>query len=137
MEENTSGYQELEHTADWALRVWGRDLETLFATAAEGMNSLGGIELQAKGRVTRRIEIQGLDNETLLVEFLNELLYLGEDEGLAFDVFKLKIDAGRLAGEMEGAPLRVHEKEIKAVTFHNMKVEETAAGFEVVIVFDV
>lgn len=137
MEKKKCGYEEVEHTADWALRVWAPDIETLFATAAEGMNRLSGIELDAGSEVMSIVQFEAQDMETLLVDFLSEVLFASEDEGIGYDKFGLTIENGRLTGELGGGKIVRQEKQIKAVTFHNLKIEETAAGLEVLIVFDV
>jgi SHS2 domain-containing protein len=72
-----------------------------------------------------------------LVAFLSELVYYQEQENLAFDTFDLRVAAQWLKVGMEGAPIASVEKAIKAVTYHNLKVEKTLEGFETTIVFDV
>lgn len=131
------GSRELEHTADWELEVWAPDLPTLLAEAARGMYRLMGVALAAKPRSRRRLELEAGDPEALLVEFLGELLYLGEAEGIAFDTFDLSLAAGRLTAELEGAPIRACTKEIKAVTFHRLEVRDGPRGLETCVVFDV
>ena len=132
-----AGYQERAHTADWELEVWAPDLPGLFEQAARGMASLSGVQLQPAPRQSRRLELDAIDAESLLVRFLEELLYLQSAEGLAFDVFRLGFQEWRLQADLEGAPLAHLDKEIKAVTFHNLKVQASERGWEVRIVFDV
>jgi SHS2 domain-containing protein len=131
------GFEEISHTADWSARVWAEDLPFLFVEAARAMNSLSGTVIGAAPRVTRTFEAEGPDVESLLVAFLSELVYYHEQENLAFDVFDLRVAAQWLKAEMEGAPIETVEKAIKAVTYHNLKIEKTAEGFETTIVFDV
>ena len=137
MKDPISGYREIEHTADWALHVWAPDLETLFCQAAIGMYALAETELAAAKRLARRVELQAPDHETLLVAFLNELLFFGENEGLGFDRFEISISHSSLTAALVGAEMVSRKKEIKAVTFHNLQVASTPGGFEVTIVFDV
>lgn len=137
MVEKRSGFSELAHTADWSLKVWAPDLPVLFAQCAEGMYWLMQARLQAAPRLERTFETHGDDPETLLVAFLSELLYLGESEALGFDRFHLVFEGDRLQVAVEGAPIAEQKKEIKAVTFHNLAIERTGAGYTVVIVFDV
>ena len=131
------GFKEIPHTADWSIRVWAGNLPDLLAESARGMNWLAGAELSEHPRETRTYEIEGPDGEGLLVSFLTELVYYAEQENLGFDDFDIQIKNGRLKAEMGGAPLVSLDKAIKAVTWHNMKIEETAKGLEVEIVFDV
>ena len=131
------GHEELPHTADWALRAWGEDLPALFAEAALGMNALSGVRLQPAPRITRRLELEADDDESLLVAFLSELLYVQEAEGLAFDDLRIQTDGPRLSAEMEGGAVASIARPIKAVTFHNLKIARMAGGFQAEIVFDV
>jgi SHS2 domain-containing protein len=131
------GFEEIPHTADWSLRIWADDLPGLLAESARGMNWLSGVELAEGPRVVRKYETEEPDGESLLVAFLTELVYYAEQENLGFDDFDIQIKDGRLKVEMGGAPLKSLSKAIKAVTWHNLKIIETAKGLEVEIVFDV
>jgi protein archease len=131
------GFEEISHTADWSARVWAADLPSLFTEAARAMNSLSGTVTGAGLRVRRTFEAEGPDPESLLVAFLSELLYYQEQENLAFDIFDLRVASQWLKVEMEGAQVAASEKAIKAVTYHNLKIEKTNEGLETTIVFDV
>lgn len=131
------GFEEIPHTADWALRVWADDLPGLLAQAARGMNWLSGAELSDGPRERRVFEADSADAESLLVAFLSELVYYAEQENLGFDAFDIRIFDFRLSANMQGAPLKSLKKAIKAVTWHHLEIEKTSRGLEVVIVFDV
>jgi SHS2 domain-containing protein len=131
------GFEEISHTADWSARVWASDVQSLFIEATRAMNSLSGTVIGTGPRLTRTFEAEGLDIESLLVAFLSELVYYQEQENLVFDKFDLRVAAQWLKAEMEGAPIESVEKAIKAVTYHNLKIQKTAEGFETTIVFDV
>jgi SHS2 domain-containing protein len=133
----TGGFQEQPHTADWALEVWAPDLVGLLQQAAVGMYALMQARLQAEPREAYRFEISAPDRETLLVTFLSELLYFTQRDEVAFDQFDLAQAGERLTAEVEGAPIESIAKEIKAVTYHNLAVRETARGLATTIVFDV
>ena len=62
-------YEEIEHTADWALRVRGADLPTLFSNAALGMMELAGVRTENTAGESRKIELTADDMETLLVDW--------------------------------------------------------------------
>lgn len=131
------GFEEVSHTADWSARVWAPDLPTLFKEAARAMNSLSGTVIGTNGRVSRALEVEGPDLESLLVAFLSELVYYQEQENLTFDDFDLRVAGQWLKVAMEGAQTESVDKAIKAVTYHNLKIERTTEGFETTIVFDV
>lgn len=132
-----SGYRELPHTADWELQVWAPDLISLLEQAAKGMYHLAGARIESNTRHTRRIELKYSDPEILLIDFLTELVYLVDTEGLAFDDFGLQLSRDRLIAVITGGPLVSINKEVKAVTFHNLTVRTTRRGLEANIVFDV
>ncbi|MEJ2597944.1 MAG: archease [Anaerolineales bacterium] len=132
-----AGFQEVEHTADWALEIWAPTLAQLFEQAARGMLALTGIELAAQAREIRQLDLLAIDLESLLVNFLNELLFWGENEYMAFDDFHLTIEGTHLTGWVEGAPIAAQTKEIKAVTYHNLVISHSAGEFRVRIVLDV
>jgi len=130
-------YEEIQHMADWSLRVYAGDLPGLFAEAARGMTALAGMRLTDGPRTRRKFSINGPDTESLLVGFLSEILYLGEEEKLGFDEFHLQFEDDRLEAELGGAAIRSIDKIIKAVTYHNLQIRQTEKGLEVEIVFDV
>jgi SHS2 domain-containing protein len=137
MAEVKSGFREHEHTADWELEVWAPNLVALCEQAARGMYALSGICLADKPRIQRKFVIPAVDSEQMLVKFLNELLFYSEQYRLGFDDFRLRLDEDELTAEINGATIAHMDKEIKAVTYHNLKVNQTADGLEVRIVFDV
>ncbi len=129
-------WQEIEHTADLGLHLWAADLPDLFTTAALGMFSLfivPGDTLSA----TKTLTLTALDVETLLVAWLNELLYLVEVEGLAFTVFEFaQLTPTRLVVTLRGGPILEYTGYVKAATFHDLRVVATPEGYETEIVFD-
>ena len=137
MKKETAGFREIEHTADWELEVWAPDILELLKQAALGMFFLSGAQLSDGPRLTRKFEVAAVDPEGLLVSFLSELLYYGEGESLGFDQFELSLDGEKLWAQAEGAPYVSLDKEIKAVTYHNLKVRNGPGGLLVRIVFDV
>ncbi len=130
--------EEIEHTADWAYRVRGKNLAELFIQAALGLYSLVGMQLGPGSKTTRSIQLKGIDRESLLVAWLNELLYLHESESLGFEQIKIQyLDETSLQARIIGAPTQQWLKDIKAVTYHNLAIRETESGLEVTLVLDV
>ncbi len=130
-------FEEIQHTADWSLRVWAADLPGLFAESARGMNALTGVHLAEAPRTRQNFEAVAPDPESLLVAFLSELVYYAEHEHLAFEQFDIVIEGQKLMVRMTGAPILSLNKAIKAVTYHNLHIHQTERGYEVEIVFDV
>ncbi|MBE0411974.1 MAG: archease [Anaerolineales bacterium] len=132
-----TGFHELDHTADVELLVWGPDLPLLLEQSALGMYSLAGIQLKPGPAQTRILELPVADPESLLVNFLSELLFLLEMEEVGFNHIKISIDASKLHAELKGKTLESQAKQIKAVTYHNLEVHPGLDGLEARIVFDV
>ncbi len=131
-------FEEIAHTADWSIRVWADDLRGLLTESARGMYVLAHAEAGEGPRVQRELSLEAVDAESLLVVFLEELLYFSESKKYLFDDFSaLKIEGSKVSGMMEGGALRSQEKEIKAVTFHNLEIRKSERGLEVEIVFEV
>lgn len=132
------GFEEVEHTADIAIRVWGSDLAELFTNAAYGMAcQLANAEVVV-AETEREVQIEAEDLELLLVEWLSELLYLGEKDGVVFTEFDvLEMRPGSLQAIARGGPVEEYQGHIKAVTFSELDIKETARGYETIIVFDV
>ena len=131
-------YTVLDHTADLALRVYGDSLEELFANAATGMFAQMADLSEVPLTVQRVVSVEGVDNESLLVAWLSELLYLRETHREAYTRFRVQFPApDRLEGVAEGGPWQAFERPIKAVTFHGLRIEYQAGGYRATIVFDV
>lgn len=131
-------YHEVEHTADRALRVWGQKLEDLFAGAARGMYSLMA---DLDGLVTtdwREIRLEAWDPPSLLVDWLNELLFLTETEGLVFVDSRIEsLDDTVLVARAGGVAAPITQAHIKAATFHDLEFVHDGPGWSTVITLDV
>lgn len=132
-----SGFEEIQHTADWALRIWSADLAGLLRQAGLGMNALMGLELDKNQSCPVSITLAAADAESLLVAFLNEILFYQEVEGIGFADYPLSLDGLSLKAELAGFPVHRMEKPVKAVTFHNLVIEPVGEGLEARVVFDV
>ncbi|MGC9469711.1 MAG: archease [Anaerolineae bacterium] len=131
-------WEELEHTADLALRVWGDDLADLFATTASGMFAHVGLPDRDSNPFTHKLELSAPDVETLLVDWLNELLYLHETRRRIFTEYRFEaISRSHLRATAEAYPIREYRTHIKAATFHCLEVEAEVGGYRTDIVFDV
>jgi SHS2 domain-containing protein len=132
-------FEEVGHTADVALRVIAPDLNALFETAARGMFHLMGTDSGTPMRIARRVELRSGDIESLLVDWLNELLFLQEshnEQYVRFDVEELS--ETRLVAVARGGPARtLPGRKIKAATFHDLNVTPTPDAHTATVVFDV
>ena len=135
-------YEVFEHTADIGLNVYGSTLPELFIHAAQGMESLMVAPEQVQVRVSREIVVEGHDKISLLIAWLNELIFLFDTEYLLLHQFQ--IDAltetqlkARASGEPYDGQRHDLSSAIKAVTWHEAVVEQTDGGYKARIIFDI
>jgi len=132
----------IDHTADVGVRVRAPSPAEAFACVAAAMFDFmverEGVAPERRWSV--RLEAEGW--EDLLVAWLEELLYRYESEGVVPRTFHIsEIASTHLVAEIEGEyldPAR-HEtrSQIKAVTYHQLRAEETGEGFVVQVIFDI
>lgn len=135
-----AGFEEVPHTADLELHVWGEDLPSLFRQAVRGMYQLLDIQEDSRGEEAfhRNLSLEAMDEEGLLVRLLEELLYLAAEEGQAFRIDSLTISPDwTLRASLSGRQIAGFRRDIKAVTYHNLEIFSTEDGREVNIVFDI
>ena len=131
-----------EHTADIGLRMRAADLNELFADAARGLFGLI-VENLADVRPTQaeQIHVDGTQREYLLFDWLNELLYLFDSRHLVCSEFKVTVTATGLDAEVRGEPLDPGrhrlDHEVKAITYHGLKVEQTSEGWLAEVILDI
>lgn len=139
------GYRFLDHTADVAVELAAPTLAGLYAEAAAAFTDTITERERVEERASRRFELAAEDAERLLVEWLGELLYVFEVDGLLVARAEVEVerrDEGlRLAAEAFGEPLD-HDRHpvkvlVKAITFHGLQVSETAGSFAARLVFDI
>ena len=131
-------WREIEHTADWALEIRGKDHAQLFENAAMGMASLLGGRSVGRWTSRKRLRLIAPDWETLLVDWLSELLFWLEGEGLILhDVRIEKVNEMEIRAEAMGTKGTDLRRHIKAVTYNDLAIRAFEGGLETTIVFDV
>jgi SHS2 domain-containing protein len=135
-------YEIFEHTADLGLRVKAPDLETLFADAGRGLTSMITANLEAI-RPVREVSLRVADTrlDDLLFDWLSEILYLFESEHLLLSDFTVQLGDEGLQATARGEPLdddrHQLEHEVKAITYHGLKVEQTPDGWLAEVIVDI
>jgi len=124
------------------VHAWGPSRAEAFARAAEGVFALGVSPTHVASQETREVLAQGDSPEALLVNWLNECLYVHEIEGFA--VARVEIDAcreGFVHGVLHGEALDPARHPVgtivKAATHHQVEVRETADRVDVRVIVDV
>ncbi len=136
------GFELIDHTADVGIVARGDTIDQVFANAARGLFSIiaepGGI-----GESERRdIALEAPDRESLLVEWLNHLIYLFDTENIIF----AKFDITRLSdirlhaiayGEKADASRHRLKTGVKAATYHMLKIEKKDDGYRAQVLLDI
>ncbi len=141
-------FQILEHTADLKVKAQGKDLAELFKNTAVGMflGSLGQEDLksQPSAKLTkkseRKLEISANDLKALLVNFLNELIFFSDTYNEIYLDFKFeKISETELKGIAYSQPIPEpgFKAEVKAATFHQLKIKKIQSGYKAIVLFDI
>ncbi len=136
-------YEPFEHTAEAGIIARGATLAKAFANAAEGMYALvldlDGID----ERVEREITIEGEGHEHLLIDWLLELVFLTETEGLVFRRFKVdelserRLHAVAWGERFDADRHHSHNVMVKAVTQHMLEIAREDGGYRVQVLFDI
>jgi len=135
-------FEIIEHTADIGIRAFGASETEVFENAAVGMFSLISDLEKIREDNDFNIEIEAEDRETLLVEWLNELIYLYDSQELllkSFRITSLKETALRGIAYGEHIDPSRHDlnADIKAATYHMLKIKKGPDGWIAEIIFDV
>jgi len=134
-------YKLINHTADIGIRAYGKDLKQAFANTARGMFSLITDLRKIKTSYSREIAVDAGDKETLLVTWLDELIYLFDTEYLLFkkfDISELTESSLKAKAYGEKVDSRRHAIKIgiKSTTYHMLRIW-CNGGYHIQVIFDV
>jgi SHS2 domain-containing protein len=133
-------FEILEHPADIRLKVTALSKKGLFRGALKGMASIiNGQECLKEEIIEKKIEILSLDEETLLVDFLNEVLAQTDIYNSVFSEIKIEeFTSQKIRGKIKGHKVERFKEEIKGVTYHGLDIIKNKKGlWEVIILFDI
>lgn len=135
-------FEIIDHTADTGIIAYGADVKELFSNAALALFSLITDIESIEERLQHILEINSEDRDSLLVEWLNELVYLFDAEHFLFDRFEIEsLSPNQLRATCYGEsidPLKHKIKMgVKAATYHMLKVDEDSNGYKAQVIFDI
>lgn len=131
-------YQPLEHPSDIGILAFGRSKEEIFQNAAWGMFSL----MADLGRVANKekysIKVSGDDLDSLLINWLNELIFYQDSKKILLKEFRIKkMGATELEAEVSGEKINPNKhliyRPVKAATYNQLQITKNQAR----IIFDV
>jgi len=133
-------FEEISHTADIKIRARAPTIEALFSETFNAMMEI----MYGKNRtsnVLRKIRVESSDNESLIADFLSEVLFISEVESLVFSDASIYIDGFGLTADLKGElfdPVR-HSggSEVKGISYSGLAITHDANGYMLDIIFDV
>jgi len=135
-------YEIFDHTADAGIRIFAPTLAELLEPAAEGLYAVIGET--AIGARSRRVsfDLSGSDAALLLRDYLAELLFLFEHEGVVIRTPLVStFDAARLAADADAFRVDVKRsvflREVKAITYHELEIRSVPGGVEATVIVDI
>jgi SHS2 domain-containing protein len=142
--EKTAGprFRFIDHTSDLGVVIYGANLEELFQNAASAMLTIifGEMPEFSSTSANMNISVTGTDLSDLMVCWLGEILFLSVTEDIAPCAIKIKsVSPVRLEAKIRTVPVDPSSIlcEIKAVTYHEIKVEKKDSHWEARVIFDV
>jgi SHS2 domain-containing protein len=135
-------YQVIDHTADIGIAVENPTLEGLFEDAAFGMFDLVADLSRVDPRTSVQVELKADSVEDLFVDWLRELLFRFETDLMIFKAFHVQIHAPHTlsagaSGEVRDPARHELYRELKAVTYHDLRVEKAGDLWRAQVIFDV
>jgi SHS2 domain-containing protein len=135
-------FEILDHTADTGFRAWGGTLAELFENSARAMMAIAADTLEVEERAEKSIELEGEDLNSLLVNWLSEILYLFDTNAFAAKDFRVEQITpthfkARLVGEPRDPQRHPWALILKAVTYYELKVEQRNDRWESQVFLDI
>ena len=135
-------FEFIDHTADIGILAYGADMKQVFANAARGLFSIIANLDNVASTKKLDIRVTAPDREALLINWLNELIYLFEVKEMLFNRFDITTITDtnlKATGYGEKINLAKHElkTQVKAATYHMLKIEQNEDGYRAQVIFDV
>jgi len=135
-------FEIIDHTADIGIIAHGDTISQAFANAARGLFSIIADLSDVRETVKRNVELEAPDRESLLVEWLNHLIYLFDTEQIIFakfDITRLSDTNLHAAAYGEKANTSRHRLKtgVKAATYHMLNIEKKDDGYRAQVLFDI
>jgi SHS2 domain-containing protein len=135
-------FETFDHTADLGLRIRAKDLDSLFREAAQALIAvLVDNPASIEARVKLEFRMEADDLAYLLFDWLREILYRFDGEGVLLGRFDVQVASTTLTATAWGEPLDRNRHalahEVKAITYHGLRVEQTTDGWLAEVIVDI
>ncbi|MCD6214499.1 MAG: archease [Thermodesulfobacteriota bacterium] len=135
-------YEFIKHTADIGIKVYGKDKKSLFLNAAYAFFALITDLKTVTPKKEIKLEVKGQDLEDLFFNWLDELLFLFDTKGfVGCEITIEKLEQKKILAKIKGENFNPQKHPlnacIKAVTYHNFKVNHIDDRFQAQVIFDI
>jgi len=131
-------YEILEHAADLKIRTRGRDLKEAFSNFLKGIFEFCRPEFEDQKPTVREIWLKAENLESLLIDFLSQILYLSDVNDEVYSAIDFEILTPReLKGKIIGRKIARQQAEIKAATWHELEIKKRDDYWEATVLFDI
>lgn len=134
-------YEQIDISGDVGLRIWGDNLEELFENAASGMSELTTDTSKIKETDKKEFALHSDSYESLLVLWLNELIFLFDAYGFIGMSFSVSLKDKKLTAQISGGIFdpEVNESRLllKAATYHKLSLKKINSKWEAIVIFDI
>ena len=135
-------FKPIDHPSDVGIIAYGADMRELFENAALGMFCLMADLSKVKAKVEVEVKVEAEDKETLLVNWLNELIFLEDSKRVIFKEFKIsemteKLLNAKAYGEKIDPARHAVSRPVKAATYNQLEIKKEKDSWRARIVFDV
>ncbi len=138
------GFKFLPHTADVKIQVEEKTLNRAFSTAALALKEVIAEQILVAPKIKKEIKIESENNESLLYDFLEQFLYLLDAQNFLLSkapIVKIEKKGKKLSlkANLIGDSTKnyIFTNDVKAITYNEMKIEETKDKVTIVFVLDV
>ncbi|NLZ30380.1 MAG: archease [Methanomicrobiales archaeon] len=133
-------FEELDHTADVLMRIRGATLRELFSDAGRAMFHVMYGPCEDRG-IVRQIALEAEDLESLLIDYLSELLFIADAESLVFCSFDVDLQGNQLSVTLRGEPFDLARHTggalIKGISYFGLEIVKEKDVYMVDIIFDI
>ena len=133
--------EQIDISGDVGLRIWGKSLDELFKNASTGMFNLVTDTEKIKETEQKEVSLEADNHANLLVQWLNELVFLYDTYGLIGKVFRISIQGNMLKATISGGIFDPETNEsgllIKAATYHGLSIKKVDSHWEATVIFDI
>ena len=135
-------FEIIDHTADVGIIAYGADVEELFSNAALALFSLIAESASVEEKLQLNLKVRSEDRDSLLVEWLNELIYLFDVKHILFSRFEINsLTHNELKATCYGEgfdPMKHKIKTgVKAATYHMLKLDKNGDSYKAQIILDI